>query len=386
MRWSTVRDWFRRCEDFVLQYTEGLRAQDVKRLFDQEASAAFDVLARGQEDAPASSRRIGRLWHRLKVLFLGLSYKLTPVRRILFAISLFLTLLGLIDWGPHFDFQGRIVVSASPLWFVLAIGGFFFLLTLELVDQIRVRDELEVARQLQVDLLPAETPELDEYEIAHSYRTANEVGGDYYDFPLLADGRLVLLAGDASGHGMGAGLLMAIANASVQVAIDLDPQPLPVLSLVNRALCRTSDKRAFMSLFYGLLDPESGLLSYCSAGHPFPLLRRQHGEILELGRGSLPLGMRDSLELAADEVVLEPGDLLVLFSDGLPEAVNAHEHDFGYSRLRNLLSAYGTAEEIHHRIVDAFDAHLAGKALDDDWSLVVLGRLPKEPPPAPERS
>ena len=250
-----------------------------------------------------------------------------------------------------------------------------FLLALELVDRVLVRDELEVARQLQRDLLPTTAPDLAGYRIAHSYRTANEIGGDYYDFFPLPGGRYVLVIGDASGHGMAAGLLKATANAALKLATEVDPAPERVAALLNRVLVRTGDRRAFMSLFYGVLTPTSGEIEYVCAGHPFPLLRRASGAVEELGRGSLPLGIRDGLESAAATVTLERGDLLLLYSDGLPEAVNAAGEAFGYDALRQLLRVEGQPQAIHDRVLGALKAHVAGEPLKDDVSIVVVFRV-----------
>jgi sigma-B regulation protein RsbU (phosphoserine phosphatase) len=295
---------------------------------------------------------------------------------VLFAVSIIAALLGLLQFRARVAAQD-ISVSMSPFWFLVSVAGLTFLLALELVDRVLVRDELEVARQLQRDLLPSSTPEIPGYHIAHSYRTANEIGGDYYDFlPLpLPDGRLALVIGDASGHGMAAGLLMAIANAALKLAIEVDPSPERVAALLNRVLCRTGDRRAFMSLFYGLLTPSSGHLEYVCAGHPFPLLRRATGEAEELGKGGLPLGIRDVVELARAEVTLGIGDLLLLYSDGLPESVNAAREAFGFERLRDLLRVVAEPQAIHDRLLRALDAHLAGEPLTDDVSIVVVSRL-----------
>jgi sigma-B regulation protein RsbU (phosphoserine phosphatase) len=183
------------------------------------------------------------------------------------------------------------------------------------------------------------------------------------------------MAGDASGHGMAAGLLMATANATLHAALDVDPTPKNVLSLLNRALCRTGNKRTFMSLFYGVLEPESGRFEYICAGHPFPLLRRAEGEILELGRGGLPLGIRLQLDWATDTVTISAGDLLVLYSDGLAEVVGQDGDAFGYHRLKKLLRAGGAPQAVHDRILQTFDQHLGSEPLSDDLSLVVLQRL-----------
>lgn len=367
----SARRFFDDCERFVREYTAGVRAQDLRRLFDHDAAQAYDVLRRGQDDGAEPEDKFGRLVYRLRIVFLGLSYKLTPARRLLLVGALLFALLGLLGSRP------------ALFWLLLSIATLLYLLALELVDQIRVRDELEVARQLQSELLPTEAPRLSGWSLAHAYRTANEVGGDYYDFSVLPDGRLVLMVGDASGHGMAAGLLMAIANASLKLALELDPRPVEVLRLLNRSLFRTGDTRAFMSLFFGLLDPRSGDLEYAIAGHPFPLLRRVDGAIEELGEGSLPLGVRPELELRCMRVALHESDVLLLFSDGLPEAPGAGDATFGYERIRSMLADGGPPEEVRDRLLRALDTHLGERPLADDFSLVVLARsAPPPPPPA----
>jgi sigma-B regulation protein RsbU (phosphoserine phosphatase) len=362
---------------FVREYTHGLNVRDLRRMFDEDATHAYKVLIRDYDPQlePVESKR--RLFYRAKIVFLGLSYKLSPARRLLFLASLLFAVLGLAN-TPNIDFGSPVThihLEAAPLWFLLSIGALLWLLIIELVDRVRVRDELEVARKLQSDLLPESSPEIEPYHFAHSYRTANEVGGDYYDFQQLPDGRLALLIGDASGHGIAAGLLMAIANATLKTALDLDPEPRAVASLLNGALYRTGDRRAFMTLFYGLLDPETGHLQYVCAGHPFPLLRRAGGEIEELGQGTLPLGLRQTVELSTNRVTIEPGDLLVLFTDGLPEAVSGQDGEaFGFDRLRGLVGAVGSPRVIHDRILLAFDQHVGPAPLTDDLTLVVMAR------------
>jgi phosphoserine phosphatase RsbU/P len=260
---------------------------------------------------------------------------------------------------------------------VASIAGLVFLLALELVDRVRVRDELEVARELQSELLPHRVPVVPGYGFAHSYRTANEVGGDYYDFTPLPDGRLALAVADASGHGMAAGLVMAIANATLETALDLDPEPPSVLRLLNRTLCRTGNRRTFLSLFYALLDPATGRLDSVCAGHPFPFLRRADGTVEELGCGGLPLGIHEPVEPATSTTVLAPGDVLVFYTDGLVEATDPERQEaFGYERLQALVAEGGGPQDLHDRILAAFDAHVGGEPLLDDLTLVVMTRRP----------
>jgi hypothetical protein len=368
---------FHRIESFVREYTAGLSTRELQRLFDRDAQNAYSVLTREQSPAREPACGLRLLLFRAKVVFLGLSYKLTPPRRLLFAAALVFALVGMLNVTVNAPIHGRQVsVEFSPLWFLASIVSLLFLLALELVDRIRVRDELEVARELQAELLPRRVPDLPGFRFAHSYRTANEVGGDYYDFIALPDGRLALMVGDASGHGMAAGLVMAIANATWKTALDLDPAPERVLDLLNRTLCRTRGKRTFMSVFYALLDPATGQLEYVSAGHPFPFLRRADGRVLELGEGGFPLGIREPLPYRPGTTTLEPGDLLVLHTDGLAEATDPKGTEaFGYERLQSLVAAGGEPQPLHDRILAAFDAHVGGEPLLDDLTLVVVARL-----------
>ncbi|HVG07271.1 MAG TPA: PP2C family protein-serine/threonine phosphatase, partial [Thermoanaerobaculia bacterium] len=379
MKQARPQKLINRMERFFSDYTEGLDSRDLRRMFDKDAVRAYAVLTRGHDDMPEPKGRVGRLLYRIKLTFLGLSYKLTPARRLLFAASLFSFLIGMFG-DPIKTTTGGWIVDFSPFWFSVSFAMMAYLLALELADRIRVRDELEVARELQEDLLPHNVPPIPGYDFAHSYRTANEVGGDYYDLTPLADGRVALLVGDASGHGMAAGLVMAIANATLKTALDLDPNPERVIRLLNRTLCRTGTNRTFMTVFYALLDPETGEMEYVCAGHPFPLLRRADGTIEELGCGGLPLGMRDPLDLCSESVVLEPGDLLLLYTDGLAEALDTKGNEaFGYPRITALTRAGGSPHAVHERILRAFDSHIGNEPIRDDLTLLVAARLPPLP-------
>jgi phosphoserine phosphatase RsbU/P len=361
-----------RVKRMVKGYVGDVTMGDVRRLFDRDAREVYAVLTRDQDTLPEGGR-LKRFYHRTRLLFRGMSSKLSPVRRLLFVVSLVAAVLGFVQIRADIASQG-VEVSTSPLWFMVSILGLTFLLALELVDRIRVRDELEVARALQLELLPRTTPAIPGYEIAHSYRTANEVGGDYYDFLPLADGRFAVVIGDASGHGMASGLLMAIANATLKIALDFDPAPVNVIALLNRVMCRTGNRRSFMTMFYGVLSPDSGRLEYVCAGHPFPLLRRADGSTVELGRGGLPLGIRNELEIAAETVAVAPGDSLALYTDGLPEATNRLGEAFGYDRVRTLVAAGGPPQTVHDRVNGTFRAFLGDEPLRDDACLVVLAR------------
>ena len=364
-----AKQWFQEAERFVRSYTEGMRESEFSRLCDRDAVRAFDVVTREHDRAQEPDDDFWRFLHRVRIFFLGLSFKLSPPRRLLFAICAVLAAIGL--FGIDFDI---IVTLRNAIFFLLSIAGLVLLLVLELADRVVVRDELEVARELQRELLPRLAPDVRGYDFAFSYRTANTIGGDYYDFLELDDGRLVVVMGDASGHGIAAGLLMAIANSALKLGFDADSDPATTAGLVNRALCRTGGRRAFMTLFCSVLEPESGRLRFVCAGHPFPFLRQADGRITELGTGALPLGIRRELELEPHETVVAPGDTLLLYTDGVVETLDVAGESFGFGRLQKGLAPGGSSEEIHDRVLRELDLFRGDEPVYDDCSLVVIDR------------
>lgn len=358
---------------FFRTFTGGLDLRRTHRILGRDAGLAFQILTREHADRPEPRGSFSKFWHRTKILFLGLSYKLVPARRILFAACILAALLSIQECNVDIaDTSVHIGGGLPLLW--LGFAGLVLLLVLELADRVVVRDELEVARELQQALLPTDPPDIRDYTVAFSSATANTIGGDYYDFLATPDGRVAVVIGDASGHGIAAGILMAISNSTLKLAIDLDATPRSVANLMNRVLYQTGGPRDFMTLFFGILDPTSGRFDYISVGHPYPLLRRASGAISELGIGSLPLGIRQTIDPTPGVVTLEPGDVVVMVTDGIPEAVNTDGHTFGFERLWELVSEGGGPEEVHRRIVAALENFTAGTAPHDDWSLVVLRR------------
>lgn len=369
-----------RLRDTLRELAEGVDSRGIGRLFNQEAPTALRQLAGEHKTEAQRGTGLRRAFGDVRDVLVGLLRRLSPPRRLLFAAALVAAGLGAFDL--ELVMKKDVHVDSSPFWFLVAITSLLLLLALELVDRVRVRDEIEVARVLQRDLLPKEVHPPAGWRISHQYCTANEIGGDYYDFLPLEDGRFAFAIGDASGHGIGAGLLMTITSVSLGAALEVDPSPKAVLASVNRILCRTGGSRAFATLFYGLLDPQTGILEWANAGHPFPLLRRASGEVIELGRGSLPLGLRRKGTWASESTRIEPGDLLVLYSDGIPEA-RGKTGDFGFDRLRGLVARGGLPGDLLARIWHELMSHLGEENLRDDATLVLLGWDPLPPPPPP---
>ncbi len=362
---------FRKTKQFFREYTDGVDVGRVHTVLGRDVTRAFAVLTRDHPESDKPKGRIGRFWDRSKRLFLGLSYKLSPARRILFAVAMVLVFFGVQRQQFTIHSMDLQLQSPSP-FLLLSIGALVFLIILELADRVLVRDELEVARQLQAELIADRSPEVDGWAFAFSYQTANTIGGDYYEFISLPDGRLFVAAGDASGHGIAAGLVMAVAGATLKLAVDQKPDPVSVAEMVNGALYRTGGPRAFMTLFCGVLDPGTGHFHFVCAGHPFPLHRKSDGSLTELGTGCLPLGLRPAVPLQASSVTIGPGEALVIYSDGIPETLDGEGRDFGFDRLQKAVGSGGSAQQIHDNVLRAVDAFAGEAPALDDRSLVVI--------------
>jgi serine phosphatase RsbU (regulator of sigma subunit) len=356
--------------------------EDLRRLLDRDAPRVYSVLMRDRTRGERDRGGLGRLFADARLLFLSISEKLTPRRRLLFALAVVAAIVGAFGFEITYDDSGTdFRLDASPLLLLISVAALLFLLAAELVDRILVRDELEVARQLQSELLPKSPPVVEGWAFAASWQTANDIGGDYHRFERLADGRTAIVVADASGHGMAAGLLMAVTDTALRIALELDPEPGAVAALLHRALRRLGDRRSFVTLFYGRLDPATGRLEYASAGHPSPLLRRAGGEVEEPARGSRPLGLGERCEPDRGELVLAPGDLVVLSTDGLFEAIGAGKETFGWDRLRQTVArADGGAIAVHDRLRDEIVRHVGDEPVSDDRTIVVVERLPTAPP------
>jgi sigma-B regulation protein RsbU (phosphoserine phosphatase) len=378
-----------RLREFLQASTEGVAGVEPRglgRALDRDARRAFRVLVgeRPQLSGRGKEGDLHEILERVRLLFLGIVRRLTPPRRAVFVASFLALAIGMFgDWSisrQGFSFDG------SPFLLALAFSGVTFLLVVELVERVLVRDELQVARQLQRELLPAQPPVLAGYEIAQAWGTANEIGGDYFHFAPLPDGRWAIAVADASGHGMAAGLLMALSDATLRTALDLAADPLTAAESIHRRLIHTGDRRAFLTLFLGVLEPATGNIESVVAGHPFPVLRRADGALEEIGRGGFPLGVREEIRLEREATRLAPGDTLVLYTDGIPEAIDATGGAFGFDRLRELTVAGGTAVSILERVLREHERHRGEEPLNDDWTLVVIRRLgpgDQQPPPTP---
>jgi serine phosphatase RsbU (regulator of sigma subunit) len=222
--------------------------------------------------------------------------------------------------------------------------------TWDYFDQLRlvrqsIAQELRVARSIQEASLPKEVPTVEGWEISPRYQPAREVGGDFYDFHLLSEGRLGVVVGDATGKGVPAALVMSTTCGMLQVtagALD-SSSPGEVLSQVNETLLARIPQNMFVTCFYAILDPKSGTLRYANAGHDPPYLHRD-GNADQLKARGMPLGLMPKMSYEEKETVLDAGEAALLYSDGLVEAHDPKGEMFGFPRLRDLVAEHAARE------------------------------------------
>jgi sigma-B regulation protein RsbU (phosphoserine phosphatase) len=242
---------------------------------------------------------------------------------------------------------------------------------------IRIEEELRLARVIQANLLPRTAPSLDGYDIACRGLPARRVAGDYYDFIEIDGGRLALCLADVCGKGMPAALLMANLQATIRSQTLAAASPAECMRRSNRLLCRSTDAGRFATCFYGVLETASGRFTYSNAGHDYPLVYSARGGRAALDKGGLMLGVYPEPGYEEASLTLAPGDLLVVYSDGVTEAFDAANRPFGAEGLEAAVgrARRGSATEVLEAILAAAATHVNGASQSDDMTLVVLRRL-----------
>ncbi|HKA36843.1 MAG TPA: PP2C family protein-serine/threonine phosphatase [Thermoanaerobaculia bacterium] len=358
--------------------------EEMSGLYAREWRLAREKLtAEEQRNIDREPKRWKRFFKSANAVLFGLSNRLAPARRVLFGAALLFIFLSFNwTWSTHSDHGGKRTVKEYKvnLDSGLLLGSITLLtllLAMELVDKINYRDELELARDLQSSLIPKTLPQPPGLELGAYTRIANMVGGDIYDFVVLPDGRLAVLFGDASGHGMAAGLVMAVAHAAFRTQLETDPAPPAMFATLNRILCRTGGPRAFFGCVYLLISPD-GSFTGSVAGHP-PVLRIDAaGQIRDrIGKGAYPLGIKTPLEWETVSGRIEPGDTLLIYSDGLSEARDSSGAEFGAARLDFSIqraASFAAPELINSLVADAL-AFCGREVPEDDMSLAAIKRV-----------
>jgi serine phosphatase RsbU (regulator of sigma subunit)/predicted ester cyclase len=246
----------------------------------------------------------------------------------------------------------------------------------ERIERERIEQELRVARSIQQASLPESVPELEGWQITPFYQPAREVGGDFYDFFELPEGRLGLVVGDATGKGVSAALMMASARSMLRaVAQGTEHSPGGVLGRVNDALATDIPPNMFITCFYAILEPESGRLRYANAGHDLPYVW-QSGEAEELRARGMPLGLMPGMSYEQKEIELDVGEGVFFYSDGLVEAHDPKREMFGFPRLRALIAEHAEEGSLGDFLMEELYSFVGeGWQQEDDITLLTLRRF-----------
>jgi len=239
-----------------------------------------------------------------------------------------------------------------------------------------IERDLQLAKDVQNAFLPKSQPDIDGYDFFDYYQAANQIGGDYYDYIRLADGRLVVVVADVVGHGIAAAMLMAKLSAEARFCLASESDPAAAVTQLNERMCQFNLNR-FVTFVMVTLDPRTHEATIVNAGHPTPIHRHVDGslDMPSKSEARLPIGVMDNVEYVAATLTLRPGESLTLFTDGIDEAMNAAGEQFTVARMCEVVAATnGDPQEIGKALLAQVRQHLGGHPQDDDMCLVALRR------------
>ena len=371
-------------------YTSDFSTEDLQRLFTDDIRDAYRFFTRSIDEGQFT----GLPWWkhaplRVREIFLAFTLKLPAARRALYIAALVIALFGTVrlfrGFGPvavPFGVPFIQVAMLMPVWadgtlaLLISLVLVNLLVLLEVADRLSLKGELEVAREIQLAMLPRGTYSGMGVEICGVTRPANTVGGDFYDVLHLEDGRIVLALGDVAGKGSPAALLMALLLASLRTLVDEELEPAALVERLNVQICRHSPASRFITLFYAVYTPATGEVTYVNAGQNPPLVRRANGRFDRLGPTGVALGMFDHSQFGASVTSLAAGDLLVLYSDGITEAEDPSGQPFEESGLETVVERHAAANpaEIGVHVLKAVEEHGKRSRFIDDLTILILKR------------
>ena len=369
----------RRVQTFWDRVTEGLQLDQLWSQFRHETRSSYRLYSREVKPYEPANARQARPMHRFldtaKQFFWAILMKLSPAKRVALLAALVMLAMGDVRFrtGNHSD----VTISVHGIGVLLIL----MLLVLEIADRVTMKRDLEIAREIQSWLVPAGPPQIAQHDIAFMTRPANTVAGDYYDaFPRTAgltpgaEPPMVMIVADVAGKSIPAAMLMATLHASLHT-LALTAESLADLTAgLNRYCCEHSNEgRRFTTALVAEFDPATRRLTSINAGHNPPVLLRANGAIERLEAGGIPLGI-SLLPYTVETRDLAPGDVLFIFTDGLVEAENARQQEFGETALLPLLTQYRelSAGEMIARVVQHVNAFVGDTPQHDDITCMVV--------------
>lgn len=367
-----IKQFFR---GLYLLFTADLTKEDIQRLFSDELRGMYDFYVRNMQSVEGEKNSLMRGLTFCWYLFVAFLQRLTPARRLLYAIA-----FGLFVMSPSGQFNVQIFIILN------------LLLALEMSDKLVTRDELEVARDIQVNLVPRELQIDGPFAVAAYSEAARNVGGDYYDCIRLTDGSSLVVIADVSGKGISAALYMVKVQTALRLFARDTCDPKQLLVRLNEHLHGQMKRNYFLTILLVQVQPD-GTARVCRAGHPPALWVRcaTHDSVWIQPRGvaigMVTGGMNGGGALFEDEYAktveaeslrLGEGDVLLLYTDGVIETANRNLEEFGAKRFDALARAFATEtpERVRDRIVAGLQEFRAGAELRDDTTLLIIKRVP----------
>ncbi|MFQ3639924.1 MAG: SpoIIE family protein phosphatase [Chloracidobacterium sp.] len=287
-------------------------------------------------------------------------------------------LLGVFSLGPKLSGEPYTGEDKSLLMAVaesVALRLDNAQLVRRLTAEATLRREMEIARDMQQQLLPAAPPAMSGLDVIGVSLPASDVGGDYYDFFVLGPRRLAVAIGDVTGHGVSSGLLMALAKGGLQNQVRNDAHPSSVMTAMNQLIAASGSKRDLMTLTYAVIDADAQSIELANAGHPFAYhYQSATGRVVAIEYSAYPLGVRTNGHYPTQQLTYQAGDTVVFYTDGLVEARNHQNEAFGFERLEALIAQHGAlpAAELRATLLAALRAFLGEAAAEDDVTLVII--------------
>ena len=383
--------------DSFNRYTSEITQADLERLLTRETPEAYRYFARDIDQAALAALPWYRRWPRFaKQFFMAFAMRLSPARRALYGVAVAAALLGAVEL---FEGGGRVRGLAGPFevafvtprwadgtgWLLLAFILLNLLVMMEVADRLSLKGELEIARDIQLAMLPGGTWSDGSASAAGVTRPANTVGGDFYDVLPLPDGRILIALGDVAGKGSPAALLMALLLAMMRTLVDEGLEPAALIRRLNTQVLRHSPRSRFITLFAAVYTPGTGRLEWVNAGHLPPVIRRADGSLERMAfrdGGGMALGMFEEAEYDAHIAQLGPGDALVVYSDGLTEAENDAGVPFEDAGVEGVIARHGVNDpaSLGRALLRAVETYAGDARLADDLTVLSLVRHAQNAP------
>jgi len=369
---------------FWLRVTEGLAVKQLWAQVVKDARSSYRLYSAGLGDLQTKGSKPRRGWQITKALFWAILEKLTPARRVLVLLGLILLFFSSGGFS-YTNRAGHVEIFEIDLhvW-----GGLLLLLVLllELADRVVMKRDLEIAKDIQAWLLPGVPLQIPGYQIAYATRPANTVAGDYYDVILRpgrklnenqSEDRVLFVVADVVGKSIPAAMLMATFQASLRTLSTTGVALADLVAGVNRYACSNSQGGVrFTTAFFAELDPASGEVTYVNAGHNVPILRKASGAVERLEAGGIPVGIFSESPYQMRTTRLGSGDWLVIFTDGIVEAVNAKDEEYSEPELIRLVDrGSGSAPaELLRSLLAELDRFVGNTPQHDDLTCLLLKR------------